>query len=95
MLHGIMPVLVTPMNADGSIDREGHENLVDHVAKHPIAGLWLLGSASEDFLLTHEQRVEATKIVSEKLDGSSHIIVGIGDPVPSRMWRFFSSTFSM
>jgi len=90
-----MPVLVTPLHADGSIDVEGHERLLDHVLAHPLAGLWILGSASEDFLLTHEQSVEATRVISEKCDGQTHIIAGIGDPVPSRMWRFFDETAGM
>ena len=88
MPRGIMPVLVTPLNADGSIDHEGHVKMLDHVLKHALAGFWILGSASEDFLLTHEQRVESTKLIADKVDGKMPILAGIGDPVPSRMYRY-------
>ena len=57
-LLGIIPVLVSPMNEDGSPDHKGYHNLLDHIFEHPVGGLWVLGSASEDFLMSFEHRVE-------------------------------------
>ena len=95
MLRGIMPVLVTPMHKDGSPDLDGHVKLLEHVMKKPIVGLWILGSASEDFMLDHDHRVEITKTVAETVGDRTHVIAGLSDPVHGRMLRFFDETADM
>lgn len=94
-LNGIVPVLVSPMNEDGSPDQDGYHKLLDHIYAHPVAGLWMLGSASEDFLMSLEHRVQITKIVSEYLAGKSHLIVGCGCPGLEETHQFFDETADM
>ena len=91
-LNGIMPVLVSPMNEDATPDRDGYHRLLDFIFEAPICGIWMLGSASEDFLMSREHRLEAARIVSEYLDGKSYLILGCADPVFSEMSRFFDDT---
>ena len=91
-LRGMMPVLVSPMAEDGSPDEQGYSRLLDYVLEHPVCGFWVLGSASEDFLMSYEHRLRATQTVADYLDGRSHLIVGCADPVLSEVYRFFEDT---
>ena len=92
MLNGVMPVLVSPMHEDGSPDREGYARLLDYLFENPLAGLWVLGSGSENFTMPHAHRIEATKIVAEHMQGRTTLIVGCSDPVMSEVYRFFDET---
>lgn len=94
-LKGIIPVLVSPINEDGSIDKKGYTSLLDHTLKHPIGGYWILGSASEDFLMSYSDRVQATKIIAEHVNGKVPIISGCGAPVLSEMYQYFDDTATM
>ena len=94
-IQGIIPVLVSPMHEDGSPDHEGYRNLLRHLYRHPIGGLWMLGSASEDFLMSEAHRLEVTRLVSKHLDGRSPVIVGAGHPVLEATYRFFDDTADM
>ena len=91
-LSGIMPVLVSPMNEDATPDEEGYRRLLDYVFEAPICGLWMLGSASEDFLMSRHHRVAAARIVSEHMGGKSYLIAGCADPVLPEVCRFFDDT---
>ena len=88
ILNGVMPVLVSPMHEDGSPDREGYARLLDYLFENPLAGLWVLGSGSENFTMPHAHRVEATKIIAEHMQGRTTLIVGCSDPVMSEVYRF-------
>ena len=39
--------MVTPLNADGSLDLEGTERLVEHILAGGVHGLFLLGTTGE------------------------------------------------
>ena len=95
IMKGIIPVLVSPMNQDGSPDEQGYRKLVEFTMKYPIGGYWILGSASEDFLMSHDDRVLATKIIAESVDGKIPIIAGCGQPVLKEMYKFFDDTANM
>ncbi len=92
LLQGILPVLLSPMEADGSPDSAGYMRLLDHIFQNPIPGLWVLGSASEAFGMSYEHRLAAARLVAQHLNGKHYLIVGCGDPVLSRVYRFFDET---
>jgi 4-hydroxy-tetrahydrodipicolinate synthase len=94
-LRGIIPVLVSPVNQDGSLDEQGYHGLLEYTLKHPIGGYWMLGSAGEDFMMTHRDRVRATKIISDYVAGKVPVIVGCGHPVWEEMCQFFDDTADM
>ena len=91
-LRGVMPVLVSPMHEDGSPDREGYARLLDYLFENPLAGLWVLGSGSENFNMPYAIRLEIVKIVSEHMQGRTELIVGCSDTVLSEVYRFFDDT---
>ena len=92
ILNGVIPVLVSPMHEDGSPDRDGYARLLDYLFENPLAGLWVLGSGSENFTMSYAHRLEATKIVAEHMRGRTQLLVGCSDPVVSEVYRFFDDT---
>ena len=91
-LKGVLPVLVSPVNQDGTIDQQGYHNLLDHTMQSPICGYWILGSASEDFMISYDDRVRITRIVAEHVDGRLPVIVGCAQPAVSEIYRFMDDT---
>jgi len=97
-LHGVMPVLVSPMREDGSPDEAGFGKLIEHIyadPEAPIPGLWVLGSTGENFMMSFDHRVEVARIVSDHAGGKARLLVGCGDAVLSEVLRFFEATASM
>lgn len=91
-LRGIMPVMVSPMHQDGAPDHDGYIRLMDYMLQYPLAGLFVLGSGSENFHMSYDHRLEATKIVAGYAGGRTPLLVGCGDPVLAEIYRFFDDT---
>lgn len=77
-LEGVVPVLGTPMHADGAIDTKGQARLVEFLSARDIGGFWALGTGSEDMNLTFAQRLEAAAAVTEANAGRLPLILGAG-----------------
>ena len=92
VLHGIVPVTVTPMNEDGSPDGKGHEKFIEYLLKYPIGGLWAIGSAGESFLMTYENRLATAKMLAELVNGRTPILMGAADQAMSNIFKFFEQT---
>jgi len=75
-LQGIIPVVVTPLDADGSIDIQGHEKLIDFLIDKKVGGLWTLGTNSEDMNLTFAKRLQAAEIITRRNHGRIPLILG-------------------
>ena len=86
---------MSPVNRDGSIDVEGHHRMLDFVLNYPIGGLWILGSAGEDFLIPYQQRVEITKITAEYVDGRMPVLAGSAFLSIYDVFKFFDDTAGM
>ena len=46
-LAGVLPALISPLHADGTVDEAGVERLVEHVIGGGVTGLLALGSTGE------------------------------------------------
>jgi 4-hydroxy-tetrahydrodipicolinate synthase len=75
-LNGIIPVLNTPLLADGSIDAEGLRRLVAFLIGKGVGGFWALGTSSEDMNLSFKKRLQVARIVSEANAGRLPLILG-------------------
>ncbi|MFW5641391.1 MAG: dihydrodipicolinate synthase family protein [Roseicyclus sp.] len=58
---GSFVALVTPMNADGSIDHEGFRSLIDWHAENGTRALLIMGSTGEVSMLSPEERREIVR----------------------------------
>ena len=77
-LEGSIVALVTPFKADGSVDFETLERLVDfHLANHTDAIL-TLGTTGESSTMTHEEDNEVVRAVVGRVAGRIPVIAGSG-----------------
>jgi 4-hydroxy-tetrahydrodipicolinate synthase len=77
-LKGVIPVVVTPLHEDGSVDAEGQKRLINFLVDKDVGGLWALGTGSEDMDLTFDQRLTAARAVCEANAGRKPLVLGAG-----------------
>lgn len=78
-LEGIIVPLVTPLSGDGRIDIEGLNNLIEHVVRGGVHGIFILGTTGEAQSLSMKQREEMIKETSLILRKRLPLLVGISD----------------
>jgi 4-hydroxy-tetrahydrodipicolinate synthase len=74
---GVMPALVSPLNADGSVDVAGTRTLIDYVIDGGVTGVVALGSTGESATLGRGQRRALVSAVAESIGGRVPLIVGV------------------
>jgi len=75
-LKGIYAPIVTPFNADESINYPVLEQLIEYLIANKIAGLVPGGTTGEVYAFTEAERLEVFKFVKEKVDGRVTLIAG-------------------
>ena len=75
-MKGSWVAVVTPFNADGSVDIQGFKTLVDFHVKHKTDGLVLMGSTGESTMLSKEERKQISREVSEYAKGKIPVFCG-------------------
>lgn len=77
-LHGAGVALVTPFNADGSIDFESLEKLIAFQISEGMNYLVSLGTTGETATLTPEERKQVWKFTATQVNGRLPLVAGIG-----------------
>lgn len=75
--HGVYPYLVSPIDANGRVDRKELTRLVEHLINKGVHGLTPLGSTGEFAYLTLEQRYEIVETVVAAAAGRVPVIAGV------------------
>ncbi len=88
-IKGVVPIVLTPLKQNGDIDIKSCESLVEYLVESDAAALYILGSASEQFLLNHIQRVDMIFAVSEANKGRVPIIAGCSSMAPRNVFDLF------
>jgi dihydrodipicolinate synthase/N-acetylneuraminate lyase len=91
-LNGIVPVVVTPVHADGSIDTEGLSRLINFLVDKDVGGFWCLGTGSEDMDLTFEKRLTVAKTICAANAGRKPLVLGSGFFALEDMTNFLDAT---
>lgn len=78
-LEGIIVPLVTPLSGNGGIDMDGLNNLVEHVIRGGVHGIFILGTTGEAQSLSMSQREEMIRETSRMLRNRLPLLVGISD----------------
>ncbi|WBL23352.1 MULTISPECIES: dihydrodipicolinate synthase family protein [unclassified Zunongwangia] len=81
--RGIIPPMITPLNNESELDLKGLKNLIEHILKGGVHGLFILGttgeSASLPYALRHRLIEETCDIVKSRVP----VLVGITDTAVS------------
>jgi 4-hydroxy-tetrahydrodipicolinate synthase len=78
-LHGILPVLVTPLTSDERVDEKGLRRLIRHVMQASNSAVVICGSMGEFASLKAEERKRTIEIAVEEVGGKVPVVAGTGD----------------
>jgi 4-hydroxy-tetrahydrodipicolinate synthase len=78
MFKGTFTALITPMNANGSVDRAALKALVEEQISSGITGLVPMGSTGESPTFSHAEHIEVIAEVVELAAGRVPVIAGTG-----------------
>ena len=76
-LAGLIPPMVTPLDAKRRLDKKGTKNMVNHLLKGGVDGIFLLGTTGEGPHLSYAIREELVKTVCRLVKGRVPVLVGI------------------
>nr|WP_121271231.1 4-hydroxy-tetrahydrodipicolinate synthase [Pedobacter schmidteae] len=76
--HGTGVALVTPFNADGTVDYDGLKNLINHLIEGKVEYLVSLGTTGEASTLNKEEKKKIWEFTAEVNNGRLPLVAGIG-----------------
>ena len=76
-LAGVLPALISPLQADGTVDEAGVERLVEHVIGGGVTGLLALGSTGETASLDETARRTLLSRVVAAATGRVPVLCGV------------------
>jgi len=79
MYSGIWLPLVTPMR-NGEVDIDALQHLANYYSRTEISGLVALGTTGEAALLSETERVTVLQAITDVVNGSLPVLVGVGGP---------------
>lgn len=83
--HGVIPPVVTPRHADGTIDVDSLKNVTKHLVDGGVTGLFVLGSSGEVPYMTNAERELAVRTIAEANAGAVPLVVGANEQTTNRV----------
>jgi 4-hydroxy-tetrahydrodipicolinate synthase len=77
-IEGVIPILATTFNDDGSLDLVSQAKLVNYLLESGAHGLGLLGNASEGYTLDDDERRTILHLVTREVNGRVPLVVSTG-----------------
>lgn len=87
-LKGIVPPVVTPIDADGNVDGGSLNRLVEHLLAGGVHGLFVLGSSGEAASLDAGERAAVVRTVVRAAAGRVPVLVGVIDTSTRRVFEY-------
>ena len=78
MFTGSMVAIATPMHADGSVDYESYDRLIDFHLQNNTDALVPVGTTGESATLDHDEHCKVVRFVVEKIANRIPVIAGTG-----------------
>ncbi len=78
MIHGLGTALITPFLADGSVDYEGLDKLLDIQLSGHVDFLVVLGTTAEAATMTELEKLNVWQFVIRKVNGRLPLVLGLG-----------------
>ena len=76
--EGIYPPVITPHNADHSIDRDGFAAVIEHLIAAGVHGLIVGGTTGEYYAQSKDERIALVKLAKDIVKDRLPLIVGVG-----------------
>ena len=84
--QGVIPPVVTPRHADGSIDTASLQNVTKHLLDGGVSGLFVLGSSAEvPYMTNAERELVVTTIAARQRRAAVPLIVGANEQTTNRV----------
>jgi 4-hydroxy-tetrahydrodipicolinate synthase len=77
-LGTILTAMVTPFDADGSVDEEAAVALMHHLVEHGSDGLVICGTTGEASTLNDDEHLAFIRLAVEEMKGRCTIVAGVG-----------------
>jgi 4-hydroxy-tetrahydrodipicolinate synthase len=74
----VLTAMVSPMDADGSLDLEGARRLVAHLLDSGHDGIVVNGTTGESATLTDDESIEMVRVVAEVVGDRAAVVAGVG-----------------
>lgn len=84
-MNGVLPVVPTPFREDGGVDLGGLQCVVEDAVEQGASALVYPGVASEDVLLTAEERAASLDTVVRTVAGRVPVVAGVNSDQPQGM----------
>jgi len=78
MFQGVFTAIVTPFNADKSINEEDLKKLIDFNVENGVSGIVPMGTTGESPTLNHDEHIQVIEIVCKHLNKRVPVIAGTG-----------------
>lgn len=78
--NGVFVIAVTPFGADGSLDLESADRMVDFYLDKGVTGLTVLGMMGEAPKLTSEESSAVVQRILKRVDGRVPVVAGVSAP---------------
>lgn len=72
--HGIYPTMITPYNADGSVDYGAVDAIVDWYIQNGVDGIFAVCQSSEMFYLDEQERANIARRVVDRAHGRVSVV---------------------
>ncbi|MFT3963351.1 dihydrodipicolinate synthase family protein [Propionivibrio sp.] len=82
---GVIPPVVTPVDAQENVDEAGFRKLISHCIENGIHGIFVAGSNGECLALTQEERDRAIRIAIDEAAGRVPVMAGVMDSSTRRV----------
>ncbi|MCI0400595.1 MAG: dihydrodipicolinate synthase family protein [Gammaproteobacteria bacterium] len=92
LFKGVIPVVITPLDEDDSIDVAGQQRLIDFLIERQVGGLWALGTNSEDMNLSFRKRLQAAEAICKRNAGRLPLAIGAGFFCMDDTFEFIDAT---
>lgn len=78
-LNGIIPPMITPLQAWNKLDYQGVDTLIEHILSGGVHGLFILGTTGEGPNLSYKLRRDLIQRTCTQVNGRVPLLVGVTD----------------
>ena len=90
-IFGVVPVLVTPLLEDGSIDVKGIADLYEYLQSANVEAYWALGSTGEEARLCEKELHAYISFISSRPEYAKRTIIGTGKATAWQVMEFLDT----